>query len=155
MSKLTEQVANAAAPIAAQNGCSVWDVEYVREAGAFFLRIYIDHPDGVTIDQCEAVSRAMSDWLDEADPISESYTLEVSSAGADRVLKRPSDFSAFMGSEISVRLYQPRDKKKEWVGTLTEYDAGAVTISVPQKTGNVTIRFEKNEIAQVRLYVAW
>lgn len=155
MSKLTEQVTTAAAPIAAQNGCSVWDVEYVKEAGAFFLRIYIDHPDGVTIDQCEAVSRAMSDWLDETDPIAESYTLEVSSAGADRVLKRPSDFAAFMGSEISIRLYQPRDGKKEWIGVLTEYDAGAVAISVPQKDGETSIRFEKNEIAQVRLYVAW
>ncbi|MBQ1351806.1 MAG: ribosome maturation factor RimP [Oscillospiraceae bacterium] len=155
MSKLTERVTQAAVPIAAQQGCSVWDVEYVKEAGAFFLRIYIDHPDGVTIDQCEAVSHAISDWLDETDPIAESYTLEVSSAGADRVLKRPSDFAAFMGKEISVRLYQPRDKKKEWIGTLAEYDAGAVVLSVPQKTGNIPVRFEKNEIAQVRLYVAW
>ncbi len=151
MSKLTDQVAKAASPIAAQYGCSIWDVEYVKEAGAYFLRIYIDHPNGITIDQCEAVSRAMSDWLDETDPISGSYTLEVSSPGADRVLKRPSDFSLFMGEEVSIRLYHSKDGKKEWVGTLTGYEDGAVLISI----GDRSIRFEKDEIAQVRLYIAW
>ena len=151
MSKLTDQVAKAAAPIAAQCGCTIWDVEYIKEASAFFLRLYIDHPDGITIDQCEFVSRAMSEWLDETDPISDSYTLEVSSPGADRVLKRPSDFALFQGSEVSIRLYQPKDGKKEWIGTLTGYHDGAVLIS----TENRPLRFEKNEIAQVRLYVAW
>lgn len=151
MSKLTDQVAKAASPIAAQCGCTIWDVEYVKEAGAYFLRIYIDHPDGITIDQCESVSRAMSDWLDEADPIADSYTLEVSSPGADRILKRPSDFALFLESEVSIRLYQPKDGKKEWIGTLAEYQDGAVLISVEEQP----VRFEKNEIAQVRLYVAW
>ncbi|MDD4511411.1 MAG: ribosome maturation factor RimP [Oscillospiraceae bacterium] len=151
MSKLTDRVAKAASPIAAQCGCTIWDVEYIKEAGAYFLRIYIDHPDGITIDQCESVSRAMSDWLDEADPIADSYTLEVSSPGADRILKRPSDFALFLGSEVSIRLYQPKDGKKEWIGTLAEYQDGAVLISVEERP----VRFEKNEIAQVRLYVAW
>ena len=151
MSKLTDLVTSAASPIAAQYGCTIWDVEYVKEAGAYFLRIYIDHPDGITIDLCEAVSHGISDWLDEADPIAESYTLEVSSPGADRVLKRPSDFAAFLGQEVSVRLYGPKNGKKEWVGTLTSYENGTVVISVDDQP----IRFEKGEIAQVRLYVAW
>ncbi len=89
MAKVTELVAGLAAPIAEENGCSLWDVEYVREAGQWFLRVYIDKEGGVSIDDCEAVSRPLSDKLDEADPIEGSYTFEVSSAGADRVLKKP------------------------------------------------------------------
>ena len=89
MAKVTELVAGLAAPIAEENGCSLWDVEYVREAGQWFLRVYIDKEGGVSINDCEAVSRPLSDALDEADPIEGSYVLEVSSAGADRPLKSP------------------------------------------------------------------
>ena len=81
MAKVTELVAVLAAPIAEQNGCTLWDVEYVREAGQWFLRVYIDKPEGISINDCEAVSRPLSDALDEADPIEGSYVLEVSSAG--------------------------------------------------------------------------
>ena len=81
MAKVTELVAALAAPIAEQNGCTLWDVEYVREAGQWFLRVYIDKPEGISINDCEAVSRPLSDALDEADPIEGSYVLEVSSAG--------------------------------------------------------------------------
>ena len=80
MAKVTELVAALAAPIAEQNGCTLWDVEYVREAGQWFLRVYIDKPEGISINDCEAVSRPLSDALDEADPIEGSYVLEVSSA---------------------------------------------------------------------------
>ena len=83
MAKVTELVAGLAAPIAEENGCSLWDVEYVREAGQWFLRVYIDKEGGVSIDDCEAVSRVVSDLLDEADPIEGSYVFEVSSAGAE------------------------------------------------------------------------
>ena len=98
MAKVTELVAGLAAPIAEENGCSLWDVEYVREAGQWFLRVYIDKEGGVSIDDCEAVSRPLSDALDEADPIEGSYVLEVSSAGADRPLKKPAHFRQFLGS---------------------------------------------------------
>ena len=90
MAKVTDVVAQLAAPVVEQAGCSLWDVEYVKEAGEWFLRVYIDKEGGVSIDDCEAVSRPLSDLLDEADPIEGSYTFEVSSAGADRVLKSPS-----------------------------------------------------------------
>mgnify|MGYP002551751030 CR=1 FL=1 len=86
MAKVTDLVAQLAQPLAEAAGCSLWDVEYVKEAGTWYLRIYIDKETGVSIDDCEAVSRPLSDALDEADPIEGSYTLEVSSAGADRVL---------------------------------------------------------------------
>ena len=87
MAKVTDAVAQLALPYVEAAGCTLWDVEYVKEAGEWFLRVYIDKADGVSIEDCEAVSRPLSDKLDEADPIEGSYTFEVSSAGADRVLK--------------------------------------------------------------------
>ena len=150
MAKVTDLTAQLAAPIAQQAGCTIWDVEYVKEAGSWFLRVYIDKEGGVSIEDCEAVSRPLSDKLDELDPIEGSYTLEISSAGADRALKKPEHFRQFMGSEVEVRLYRPRDGRKEHVGILTEYDTeGNVTLDV----AGAPITFEKKELAQVRLYV--
>ena len=149
MAKVTELVRALAQPIAAENGCSIWDVEYVREAGTWFLRVYLDKEGGVTIDDCEAVSRPLSDALDEADPIEGSYTLEVSSAGIDRVLRHPEHFTAFLGSEVEVRLYRPMEGRKDHVGLLRGYDNGDVTVELPR--GAVT--FPKKDVAQVRLYV--
>ena len=148
MAKVTETVAALAAPIVEQAGCSLWDVEYVKEAGEWFLRVYIDKEGGVSIDDCEAVSRPLSDLLDEADPIEGSYTFEVSSAGADRVLKKPEHFEQFMNSEVEVKLYRPREGRKEFVGLLRGYEDGGVTLEV----GNEAQSFTKQEIALVRLY---
>ena len=128
MAKVTELVSALAAPLVEAAGCSLWDVEYVREAGQWFLRIYIDKEGGVSINDCEAVSRPLSDALDEADPIEGSYVLEVSSAGADRPLKKPEHFDAFMGAEVEVRLYRAVDGRKDHVGTLSGYENGDVTI---------------------------
>ena len=94
MKKVTEIVAELAAPAVAEQGCELWDVEYVREAGQWFLRLYLDKEGGIDILDCEAVSRKVSDLLDEVDPIEASYIFEVSSAGAERVLKRPAILSA-------------------------------------------------------------
>ena len=150
MAKVTDLTAQLAQPLAEAAGCSIWDVEYVKEAGSWFLRVYIDKEGGVSINDCEAVSRPLSDKLDEVDPIEGSYTLEISSAGADRVLKKPEHFEQFTGSEVEVRLYRARDGRKEHVGILTGLDDnGAVTIDV---AGTPTT-FDKKEIAQVRLYV--
>lgn len=149
VAKVTELTAELAGPIVAGNGCTLWDVEYVKEAGAWYLRVYIDKAGGVSIDDCEAVARPLSDALDEADPIEGSYTLEVSSAGADRALKKPEHFAAFLGSEVEVRLYRPDGGRKDWVGTLSAYADGDVTLNV--STGEKT--FLKKDVAQVRLYV--
>lgn len=149
MAKVTELVAGLAAPIAEETGCTLWDVEYVREAGSWFLRIYIDKEGGVSINDCEAVSRPLSDKLDEVDPIEGSYTLEVSSAGADRPLKKPEHFARFMGAEVEVRLYRAMDGAKDWVGSLAAYEDGAVALD----TAEGRKEFAKKDVAQVRLYV--
>lgn len=147
MKKVTDIVRELALPIVEQNGCTLWDVEYVREAGQWYLRVYIDKEGGVNILDCEAISRPLSDALDEADPIATSYTFEVASAGAERPLKRPSDFEQFMGSPIVLKTYQAHDGRKEFSGDLIAYDNGAVEM----KIGEQTLRFEKEEIALVRL----
>lgn len=150
MKKVTEIVRELAQPVAEENGCELWDVEYVREAGQWYLRLYLDKEGGVNILDCEAVSRKVSDLLDEADPIESSYVFEVSSAGAERPLKRPSDFERFMGSAVLVKTYKPRDGRKEFAGTLAGYEDGAVLLDMG--TGE-PLRFEKSEIALVRLRV--
>ena len=149
MAKVTELVAGLAAPIAAEHGCSLWDVEYVREGGEWFLRVYIDKAGGVSINDCEAVSRPLSDALDEADPIEGSYVLEVSSAGADRALKKPEHFQQFLGTAVDVRLYRPLDGRKEYTGVLKEYAGGDVTIDA----GGAPRTFARKDVAQVRLHV--
>ncbi len=149
MAKVTDVVAELALPVVERQGCTLWDVEYVKEAGVWYLRLYIDKPGGVSIDDCEAVSRPVSDLLDQADPIEGSYTFEVSSAGADRALRKPEHFAAYVGSEVEVRLYRPQEGRKNWVGGLLAYEDGRVTIQTP--AGEKT--FEKQDVAQVRLYV--
>lgn len=150
MKKITEIVRELAQPVAEENGCELWDVEYVREAGQWYLRLYLDKDGGVNILDCEAVSRKVSDLLDEADPIESSYMFEVSSAGAERALKRPGDFERFMGSAVLVKTYKPKDGRKEFAGTLAGYEDGAVLLDMG--TGE-PLRFEKSEIALVRLRV--
>lgn len=151
MKKVTEIVAELAAPVAAEFGCELWDTEYVREAGQWFLRLYLDKDGGVGILDCENVSRRVSDLLDEADPIEGSYIFEVSSAGAERQLKRPSDFEKFLGSPVLLKTYQNRDGRKEFPGVLKEYDGGAVVLEM----GKQELRFEKNEVAMVRLRIVF
>ncbi len=149
MAKVTEVTAALAAPIAAQCGCSVWDVEYSKEAGQWFLRVYIDKEGGISINDCEAVSRMVSDALDKEDPIEGSYVFEVSSAGADRTLKTPEHFAQFMNTEVELKLYKARDGKKEFVGMLSSYLDGDVTLTA----NGEELLFPKKEVAQVRLYV--
>lgn len=149
MAKVTELAAKLALPVVEEAGCELWDVEYVREAGTWFLRVYIDKDGGVDILDCEKVSRVLSDLLDEADPIEGSYTLEVSSAGAERPLKRPGDFARFMGSPVAVKLYKARDGRKEFAGVLAGYEDGNVTITV----GDAAMTFTKEEVALCRLRI--
>ena len=147
--KITEIVAGFARPVVEEKGCSLWDVEYVREGSDYFLRLYIDKEGGVDISDCEAISRAVDPILDEKDPIPESYHFEVCSAGLERTLKRPGDFQRFMGSAITVKLYRPRNGLKEIPCVLEGYDNGRITVTA----GKETITFEKSEVALVRLRV--
>ena len=147
--KITEQVAAFAQPVVEQLGCSLWDVEYVREGSERFLRLYIDKEGGVDISDCEAISRAVDPILDEKDPIAESYHFEVCSAGLERALKRPGDFERFMNSPITVKLYRPHNGLKEFPGVLRGYEDGRVTV----ECGKETVTFEKSQVALVRLRV--
>ena len=149
MKKVTEIVAELAAPVAAEFGCELWDTEYVREAGQWFLRLYLDKAGGVDILDCENVSRKVSDLLDEVDPIEGSYVFEVSSAGAERQLKRPSDFERFLGSPVLVKTYQNRDGRKEFPGVLKGYEDGDILLQI----GTQELRFNKSEVAMVRLRI--
>jgi ribosome maturation factor RimP len=149
MSKISDIVAGLAQPLAAELGLELWDVEYVREAGQWFLRVYVDKDGGVSINDCEALSKALDPVLDEADPIPDSYVFEVSSAGAERELKRPRDFEKFMGSAVEVRLYKAVDGSKTWTGTLSGYEDGAVWL----QSGDKEYVFEKAQVAKVRLRI--
>ena len=145
--KVTDQVRAFSQPVAEGQGCTLWDVEYVREGGDWFLRLYIDKEGGVGIDDCEAVSRAVDPILDREDPIPGSYHFEVSSAGLERPLRRPEHFAWSLGKRIAVRLYRPRDGVKEFVGTLRGYEDGRITL----ETGKGGMVFEKDEVALARL----
>lgn len=149
--KVTEQVAAFSKPIVEGLGCTLWDVEYVREGADYFLRLYIDKEGGVDINDCEAVSRAVDPILDEKDPIEGSYHFEVCSAGLERALKRPSDFAQFMDSPITIKLYRPYNGLKELPGILRGYEDGKVTVEM----GKETVTFEKSQVALVRLRVTF
>lgn len=150
MNKIAQKVYELSLPVAEKLGVEIWDVEYLKEAGEWFLRVYIDRLDGgVFISDCENFSREMDPILDAADPIEGSYVFEVSSAGAERQLKRPGDFERFMGENVEVKLYKAVEGRKSWQGTLSGYDDGRVTIDV----SGTEQSFEKDIVAAVRLRV--
>ncbi|MCL2366700.1 MAG: ribosome maturation factor RimP [Oscillospiraceae bacterium] len=152
MSKITDAITALAEPIVLKNDCELWDVEYIKEVGGWVLRIYIDRPEGISIDHCEAVSRELDPMLDEnEDIIPGTYTFEVSSAGAERQLKRPSDFERFLGHLVEIKLYKPRDGQKVFLGELKHYLPGG-TIEI-EAAGQLHT-FEKAEIANARLRIA-
>lgn len=136
-------------PIVEAHGFELVDVEYVKEAGEWYLRGYIDKPGGITVNDCEAVSRAFSDKLDEEDFIEESYIMEISSPGLDRPLKKEKDFARSMGKLVEIRTYRPIDKQKEFCGELTAYDSNSVTID----EDGTARTFDRKDIALIRLYI--
>ena len=147
--KVTEQVAQFAAPIVESFGCSLWDVEYVREGADRYLRVYIDKEGGIEIDDCEKIHRALDPVLEQRERAAASYHFEAGSAGLERALKRPSDFERFMGSSILIKLYRPRNGLKEIPCILRGYEDGRITV----EAGKETITFEKSEVALARLRV--
>ena len=135
-------------PIVDELGFELVDVEYVKEGGTWYLRAYVDKPGGISINDCEAVSRRLSDILDEKDFIDDSYIMEISSPGLGRPLKKEKDFKRSLGEEVEVRTYRMIDKKKEFTGILKVYDADTVTIQLEDETLKT---FEKGDIALIRL----
>ena len=129
-------------------GFELVDVEYVKEGGTWYLRAYIDKPGGIAVDDCEAVSRRLSDLLDEKDYIDDAYILEVSSPGLGRPLKKEKDFKRSIGEEVEIRTYRAIDRQKEFTGILKEYDKDTVTIEYEDET---TKTFDRGDIALIRL----
>ena len=129
-----------------QQGVSLWDVRFVKEGADYFLRIFIDKAEGVSIDDCVNVSRAIDPIIDEADPIEQSYCLEVCSAGMERELTKPEHFEAMIGKTVALKLYKAQDGVKEFTGVLEDFDGG-VTLGLESETKY----FNKTDIAKVKL----
>ena len=135
-------------PIVESAGVEIYDVEYVKEGSDFYLRCYIDRDGGVNIQDCETVSRALSDQLDAEDYIEDAYILEVSSPGLGRPLKKEKDYIRSMGKEVEIRTYRAINREKEFYGILSAYDENTVTIKTEDGT---EMTFEKSDIALIRL----
>ena len=135
------------APIIEANRFELVDVEYVKEGSNWYLRAYIDKPGGITIDDCELVSRALSDVLDREDFIPDAYIMEVSSPGLGRPLKKPKDYDRSIGKEIEIRTYRAIHHEKEFVGALKSYDKDTVTVIINEEETT----FAKSDISLIRL----
>ncbi|HCA70653.1 MAG TPA: ribosome maturation factor RimP [Lachnospiraceae bacterium] len=137
-------------PILTANHFELYDVEYVKEGSNWYLRAYIDKEGGITIDDCELVSRALSDLLDKEDFIADPYILEVSSPGLGRQLKKDKHFEKSIGEEVEIKLYKAIDKRKEWLGVLVGFDQEKLTIDLGD---GETMDIPRKNIANVRLYL--
>ncbi|MBQ2729291.1 MAG: ribosome maturation factor RimP [Clostridia bacterium] len=139
------------APVAESFGFMLWDVEYLKEGADMILRITIDKPEGIDIEDCEKMARAIDPIIDEADPIEVSYKMEVSSPGIERVLSRPEHFTSCIGEKVEVKLYAPVDGKKQLVGILSAADEKTVTVTVDE----ADITLEKSAVAKVSTVFDW
>ena len=134
-------------PVTEEYGVEIYDVEYVKEGSEWYLRAYIDKPDGVNIQDCENVSRKFSDKLDEDDFISDAYILEVSSPGLGRVLKKDKHLEKSIGEAVEIKLYRPQNKQKDFEGILKAFDETSVTIETEEEEK----KFARTDIALIRL----
>lgn len=135
-------------PIAERNGVEIYDIEYVKEGSDWYLRAYIDKPEGVNINDCEAVSRALSDELDRTDFISDAYILEVSSPGLGRALKKDKHLQKSLGELVELKTYKPIHGGKEFEGHLKSFDEKQLTLET-EDAGELV--FERSDIAAIRL----
>ncbi len=147
-SKTEESVFNIAEPIAKENGCFIYDIEFVKEGGLYFLRVYADKEGGINLDECEVISRALSDKLDEKDPIKQNYYLEVSSPGIERKLKTKEHFDRYIGEKIDIGLYKAIDKSKQLTAVLTGFEDGIITVD---KNGE-EIKISQKETTFVKIH---
>ena len=136
-------------PLMEKNNFELVDVEYVKEGGNYYLRAYIDKEGGITINDCELISRALSDILDEKDFIPDAYILEVSSPGLGRQLKKYKDFKRSLGEEVEIKLYKPMEKKKELIGLLEDFDADNLYVTLEDREELLAV--SRKNIAMVRL----
>ena len=147
MNKVEKIITELAEPRVTELGLTLWDVTYTKEAGEWFLRVFIDKEGGISIDDCEKVTRLLDPEIDALDPIAHSYIFEVSSAGAERVLKRPEDFARFLGHKVEIKLYKAQDGVKLFVGNLQAFADDLITIETEENTKE----FEYKDVATARL----
>lgn len=153
MSKVTEQVEALVLPITKELDVELVDIVYEKEGKNWFLRVFVDKSGGIDIDECAAVSEKLSEKMDEADPISENYFLEVSSPGAERPLKKEKDFEMAVGKYVHVTSYEPLDGRKVWEGVLETFDGEQLTIMVKDKTRTIMCQIPLAKIAKARLAI--
>ncbi|UBH23284.1 ribosome maturation factor RimP [Macrococcus armenti] len=153
MSKVTERVETICQPIVEALGFELVDVEYVKEGPDFYLRIAIDKPGGIDISDCAIASEKISEVMDKEDPISEAYFLDVSSPGAERPLKKEKDYINAIGKNVYVKLYEPIEGDKEWIGELKSVTENTILISAKIKTRKKEIEIDRKRIAKIRLTV--
>ncbi len=130
-----------------EQGVGLWDVRYLKEGASYYLRVFIDKEDGISIDDCTNVHHAIDPVIDEADPIDNPYYLEVCSTGLERELVRPEHFSAKLGEAVKLKLYKARDGIKEFCGILKAFDGKTITVTV----GEEDLQFDRTEISVCRL----
>lgn len=147
--KVEQAVEELLLPIMDDVHCELVDIEYKKEGSQWYLRIYIDKPGGIMIDDCQIVSERISDLLDKSDPIPYSYFLEVSSPGLDRILKKDSDFEKYKGSKVDISLFKPMNGKRKYSGELVSLINDELVI----RDKSETISFKRSDIAIVRLAV--
>jgi len=136
-------------PILIENNFECVDIEFIQEAGNWFLRVYLDKEEGITVNDCELVSRALEKELDKKDPIKDPYILEVSSPGLDRPLKKERDFERHMGDQVEIKLYKAVNKTKDFMGTLIAFSEEDVTVEIDDKE----VVFLRKDIALIRLAI--
>jgi ribosome maturation factor RimP len=153
MSKVTEVVEELAQPIIQELGLELVEIEFLKEGKNWYLRVYIDKENGVDIEDCGIVSEKLSEKLDELDPITHNYFLEVSSPGAERPLKKAKDFEKAIGKNVFIKTYEPIDGEKGFEGKLLDYDGQTVKIEMKIKTRKKVIEIPYEKVASARLAV--
>lgn len=138
-------------PIVQANQVEIYDVEYVKEGSDFYLRCYIDKEGGVNINDCEAVSRALSDELDREDFIEEAYILEVSSPGLGRALKKDKHLEKSLLKDVDIRTYKPIEGSKDFTGKLKSFDKDTVTLEIASDSGIQDMVFNRKDVAAMKL----
>lgn len=155
MSKVIDTVNQLVTPIVDEMGLELVDIEYVKEGKDWFLRIFIDKQAGIDIEECGLVSEKLSEKLDESDPITHNYFLEVSSPGAERPLKKKQDFEKTIGKNVYIKTYEPLNDEKEFEGVLVEFDGANVTVEIKIKTRKTLVTIPYEKIANARLAVTF
>ncbi len=151
MAKIEDKVEELVSSKIQSLGYELYDVEYVKEAKDYYLRIYIDNEKGITLNDCELVSNNITELLDKEDYIKEQYFLEVSSPGVERILRKDKHLEANIGKKVQIKLFKPLNGKKQYVGILEQYDENNLTV----KTENQSINIARQDIAQTKTVFEW